>query len=266
MQPGSGSDGAVKQHGSAISRFSPGRLFWDGSFAVVLELGMCAARTKVARLGAPTWALVHCQLGQQKRVSRNAGDPMNKEPILLILGPSGAGKTTLGDYLAEHHCMLHVNFDQPGDGVDIEHLRKEWNAFLDDRNPQFLADEIRRRIRAGGWKGASITCPSGIVPSSDPNAPPWFLPRKYPREMKGIGLHCVVVYGTREECLAAFLSRDRNLNETYWNDNNSWWYTASSANDFGEYMLQAFNNGHRRELREMFEEIQRRLEEPRMSK
>jgi hypothetical protein len=182
-------------------------------------------------------------------------------PILFILGPSGAGKTTLADYLASQHRVLHINFDQPGNGVDIEGLRKEWNALLDDRNPISLVDAIRNRIRAGDWRGASVTCPSGIVPSGNPGASGCLLSKEYLQEMKSLGLHCIVVYGTRDECLAAFLARDPDKDERYWRANNPHWHTNSAKKDFGELILRAFSEGRRRSLPDIFKEIQHRFKE-----
>src|SRR5262249_32808173 len=50
------------------------------------------------------------------------------KPVVFLLGPSGVGKTTLGDALHEKLGMHHILFDghPEGDGVDVAKLRTEW--------------------------------------------------------------------------------------------------------------------------------------------
>ena len=191
-------------------------------------------------------------------------------PILLILGPSGAGKTTLADLLERNLNFLHINFDRQKEqdspqenGVDKEGLRKEWDVFLVDRNPQLLVEAIRARIQRLGRHGATITCPSGIAITGGPCDGCRFS-KNYLAAMKSDGINCVVLYGTREECLASFLSRIDGLtinekNERYWTDNNGYWHTQFDPKDFDNNVLHMFYGGQRRPDREILDEIRRRI-------
>lgn len=50
--------------------------------------------------------------------------------IWLILGLSGTGKSSFGQWLAAERGFLHLEIDPPaGDGIDLEGLRPEWNEF-----------------------------------------------------------------------------------------------------------------------------------------
>jgi adenylate kinase family enzyme len=188
------------------------------------------------------------------------------EPILLILGPSGSGKTTLAEYLATDHGMLHINFDQPGDGVDVEGLRQEWNTFLIDRNPELLAAAIRGRIRASGSQGALITCPSGIYLCKPPNARLVELPQEYLSEMKLAGIDTIVLFGARDDCVASFLRREKETGRligdaAWWDTQNGWWYDRFSRFDFEKHVIQAFDDATHRLLIDLVAEIQSRIGE-----
>ena len=51
-------------------------------------------------------------------------------PILFLLGPSGVGKSTLGQWVAEDLDFLWIEIDRwpEGDGIDLADLRAEWHA------------------------------------------------------------------------------------------------------------------------------------------
>src|SRR5205809_846247 len=134
-------------------------------------------------------------------------------PILFILGPSGAGKTTLAENLGKNCKFLHLDFDlSKVDGVNQAGLREEWNPFVSHRRFEPLIESIRKKI-VKPLKGASVTCPSGVV-----------LPRDLLIKMKLFGVECVIMYGSRADCLAAFLRREketgRGFNEEHWVVNN----------------------------------------------
>lgn len=198
------------------------------------------------------------------------------EQILLILGPSGAGKSTLADYMQANEGMIHIDLDQDGDAAQKEEVKAGWEAFTTEdpgvRDPQKFVAEIRGRIRKNGSKGAAITCTSGVMPSIRPGATGWHLSKEYLSRMLHAGICTRVLYGTPSDCLKWFLHREkesgRNIGgHSFWNGNNAPWYdqTQFDVNKFSGLIVQAFADGHHRESREMFEEIQRRFVEQRTS-
>lgn len=196
-------------------------------------------------------------------MSGRLGEQTDHVLIVFLLGPSGAGKTTLGDALVQH-SMLHANFDRPDCvGVDRECLRTEWNAFLDDRNPLPLAEAIRSRVQAAGRRGAVVTCPSGIVPSTVAGARGVELPREYLTRMAVVGLCTVILHGSRVDCIASFLRRESAAQSgrgpDWWDANNAYWHRTFQPAEFSGDVLPAFTNGRHRPVAELVAEIRTRL-------
>ena len=181
-----------------------------------------------------------------------------KPVLLFIVGPSGVGKTHLADSMAVRG-IVHVNFDRrDGNGVDIAGLRESWDSLLNDREPRPLADALREMV-GGVCTGAVITCPSGIMPSNNSNAPAWYLSRTDLAMMKDRGLQTVILYGRREDCLNSFLERERRLQSTLkeedWVLNNSDWFNGFRETDFSDCVHHTFHHGERRSTSEVTQDI-----------
>ena len=125
---------------------------------------------------------------------------MVNEPILIILGPSGAGKTSLDKYLQEELNLLHFDFDvmERDDVIKDLGLRDEWNEFFTDHKSKRFAAKIRKRFWAESYKGASITCPGKVL-----------LPIEYLLKLAPLGIRCVILFGTGAQCLNSFLEREK---------------------------------------------------------
>jgi hypothetical protein len=183
------------------------------------------------------------------------------KPVVLLLGPSGAGKTTLGDALVKNLGVLHVLFDghPNGNGVDVEQLRVEWDALLESRNPKPLADTVRRRIEAARYSGVVISCPSGIMPAEDGKAAPWHFPRSLLSGMTTIGVRCVVLVAPLAACMDAAIRRPgTRVTVRSWAVNNSNW-TDFQQTAFPENVLETFAGGERRPESEVLGEFRRRF-------
>lgn len=69
----------------------------------------------------------------------------------FLLGPSGVGKTTFGDWLQDNRRYLHIAVDR-GDrdnGLNTEGLIELWNKLLEG-NPAPFDSELQKRARAKG--------------------------------------------------------------------------------------------------------------------
>jgi hypothetical protein len=81
-------------------------------------------------------------------------------PIVLG-GPSGSGKSSLGEYLDRIKRWLHLEADQEGkDGIDELGLREVWNRFYERYDPVPLAQELERRRAVEGRVRVILTLPS----------------------------------------------------------------------------------------------------------
>jgi len=175
-------------------------------------------------------------------------------PIIFLLGPSGSGKTTLGSWLAEDLGMLHLEIDRwpDGDGIDLEGLRSAWDAFLRNGQAVPLAGLIRTRAVGASRQGAVLTFPSLLV-----------LNPAVIRAAEQAGIRSFVLYGTRAQCLTAFLARGRatgrRLNEEQWMKNNSGSYIEYSREEFTSHRLDAFTEGGHRTRADLVEEVEKRL-------
>ncbi|HEX5273594.1 MAG TPA: hypothetical protein VFW33_24025 [Gemmataceae bacterium] len=192
------------------------------------------------------------------------------EPILVILGPSGAGKTHFSDYMGAQKGMVHINLDQDGDAALKEGVKAGWEAlttkYLALRGPQQFVEDIRRRISSSGVKGAVVTCTSGVMPSIRPGATGWHFSQEYISSLLDSGVCTVVLYGTQNDCRNSFLQREKQTGRNiggpeFWQGNNAAWYDPDqfSVQAFGALMVQAFADGIHRDEEALFEEIHKRF-------
>jgi len=178
----------------------------------------------------------------------------SRVPIVFLLGPSGSGKTKLGEWLAADLDILHLEIDRwpNGDGIDLEGLRREWDAFLESGQPAQLAAAVQDRVMQAGKKGAVLTFPSVLVLDPD-------LIRAAERQ----GIRSLVLYATGAECLRAFLDRERatgrGLGQDHWIQNNAGPYIAYSREEFAPHRLAVFASGERRKRAELVAEVKGRL-------
>ncbi len=183
-------------------------------------------------------------------------------PIVFFLGPSGVGKTTLGDAVQKHLGLLHILFDDHGGAsVDSAKLRSEWDTLLDKRDPQPLADELRKRLASSGHTGVAISCPSGVMSAEDGEAVQWHFSRSLLTKMKNCGIRCVTLFGRLDRCRDAAKARidGRTVTEESWNKSNSNWY-GFQPEAFSDQILDPFcGAGERRAEDSLVEEFRRRF-------
>ena len=121
-------------------------------------------------------------------------------PILFLLGPSGVGKSTLGQWVAEDLDFLWIEIDRwpDGDGIDLADLRAEWHALWNASHADNIATTLRARALAKGTRGVVLTFPSLVVFSAQQLA-----------VLEQAGIRVLVLYGTEKDCLAALLKREQ---------------------------------------------------------
>lgn len=121
------------------------------------------------------------------------------EPIFLILGLSGAGKSTFCQFMSAECNFLHIEGDglsEPGDATEAD-------VGIDAKNPlqDNYLDRIRKTVRARNKKGAIIGFTSDTYLS--------------PLTCRALrASNCKVVYfvGKPELCAQRFLNRETGLN------------------------------------------------------
>lgn len=177
---------------------------------------------------------------------------VKKADVVLLLGLSGSGKTTLGSWLAEDLGMLHLDLDRAeGDGIDMEGLRPQWEALVAGQ-PDGFARVIHTRAASARRQGAVLTFISDMTLS---------VAVIHAAEARGI--RAMVLYGTREECLSAFLAREqatgRGLTREYWAEHNDDALIHFSRAEFAPHRISAFVRGERRARADLVADVRRRL-------
>lgn len=166
------------------------------------------------------------------------GDMTENVPILFLLGPSGAGKSKLGQWVSEDLNFLWIEIDRwpEGDGIDLADLRTEWDAFWNACQAGAIVTTLRARVLAKAARGAVLTFPSRVVFSMPQLA-----------SLEQAGIRVLVLYGTEEYCLAAFLKREResgrNLTKEHWLGNNSDIHKRLGDSSYQRYRREVFQAG-----------------------
>jgi 8-oxo-dGTP pyrophosphatase MutT (NUDIX family) len=161
--------------------------------------------------------------------------------ILFLLGPSGAGKTSLGQYLAREHGWLHLEIDAypSGDGIDMHGLRREWDAYLLDRNPAPLIQTLYRRCEAAGKGRVVLSFPCNLLPHLTP---------EHVEALSG-KVALAVLAGEPAYCKAAFMRREaqsgRTLSEAHWHHYNDGLFGYLDKPYIAPYTIRVFEAGGR---------------------
>ena len=154
--------------------------------------------------------------------------------VLLLLGPSGTGKSTLAAAIAAKHQFEHFELDQwPDDGVDRLGLRRQWDDFLKLAKPKGLFEQLLSRAAIGGKSGAVISAPSLLI-----------LSLAHLQAVSRRGASTAILYGTAADCISSFAEREtatgRQLPVEHWIANNQASYVAFSRPEYAPYRLHVF--------------------------
>lgn len=177
-------------------------------------------------------------------------------PVVFLVGPSGTGKTTLGDWLAADLNLLHLEIDRLENERHEEMLwlQANWDLFLRDRDAAKMAAMIRERAAAAaGRAGAVLSFPSIVL----------FEPMHI--DVLGrAGIRPIILYGSPADCLAGFLRREqkvaRGLDEAHWRRHNEGLHATYDKAAYAPHRLDAFMKGAHRSRAELVAEIKARLD------
>jgi shikimate kinase len=182
---------------------------------------------------------------------------LSAKNIWFIFGLSGAGKSFLGDHLANDNNWLHLQLDtseQNTAGVTIENIYElfnAWNMFKNNHIPDQLIEKITWHYKHNNKSGAVVSFPSVVM--------------TIPKELELLkgSVKIVYLYGEKPNCLGAFLQREavehRLPQDTdsvaYWEECNKSMLYALTLPSFAPYIINAFHkNGERKTAKKIINE------------
>ena len=179
---------------------------------------------------------------------------IDEVPVVFLLGLSGAGKTTLGGWLAEDMGFLWIEIDRldGGNALDTEGLLAEWEMFAKFGQAGNLASALRARALGTRASGTVLTFPSTTIFHASHLA-----------ALEQARIRVLVMYGHRLDCLESFSRREqdsgRGLPESHWEC-----YNADAMQQFGgqgydRYRVMAFHDGRHRERGVLVAEVRDRV-------
>jgi hypothetical protein len=123
----------------------------------------------------------------------------------FLLGPSGVGKTTFGNWLQDNRQYLHIPADR-GDGYGGLVAERLWGLWikLKQGDPKPFADELQ--ARAKGKNGSVLSFPSAEFFE--------------PKQIDNLAAYDIAVrylYGPKEACMAEYNRREnRQVGDRIW--------------------------------------------------
>jgi len=155
----------------------------------------------------------------------------------FILGPSGVGKTTFGDFVAQRGKYLHLKIDtgiEGENGIDVEGIRDQWDILASEHDFVPLALKLNRRAADAAVQGCILTFPSGIV--FDQN------------EIRTADKYHIAIrylFASKERCISAFIKRESKdgfpeHDRQYWAANNKTYETIGGL-PLAPYRVQVYD-------------------------
>ncbi len=172
--------------------------------------------------------------------------------VLLVLGPSGVGKSTLGDWLAEDLDLVRLELDPWPEPVWRSDVASAREALLSRGDAGPLVALLTRLAGEAGRAGGVATLCGGAV-----------LPLRRLLRLRRLGAQAVVLYASERECLSSFLAREavngRGLDEAYWRRHRDPSFAAHGSMRYLPWRLLAFDRGARRSRADLVAVVARRL-------
>jgi len=129
---------------------------------------------------------------------------------------------------------LHLDGDlRHANGIDRLGLRSDWNQFWNRGEPQRLAEVLQARAINAGAAGSLLSLPSTALFTAQRVA-----------ATRAVGLRVIVLFGSPENCVRAFLERERrmpqSLTEAHWHRNNDHVHAQYVDSAFDAVRMDAF--------------------------
>ena len=174
---------------------------------------------------------------------------MEQYMIWFVLGPSGVGKSSFGDYLANIKDWYHLEIDQfINDGIDTYGLRQEWDAYYLSLDPSGLITELKKRTMESGKSNCVLTFPGNLVLSTNHIS------------VVANVIKVIYLYGSAVRCMTTFLKREqethRNLGLDHWITYNCLSYINMSMPELETNRVYVWTcSGDRRGHEDIFNEV-----------
>lgn len=216
---------------------------------------LAVARGAVSRRWQDSSAMVD-SAARSPALRSSLSSAMKLAPIVLLLGPSGTGKSRLREWIRDDLGFIEHELDtfEAGgpNGVDRAGLRAQWDRLLLQGDADPLAREMRSRAAAANKAGAVLSIPSLVV-----------LPPETIAGTEKLGVFTFILMGRREECRAAFLERQKTraaaaVSGEHW-DRHAQNFEAFESGLLAPYRLWTFRQGVRVRREELVESVRKRI-------